>query len=429
MSFFDKFSEVIGSAAEKVDSNKYLSTIKNTFTFYMPIVIIGSFATLGDQLISDTETGLASFQPFEFLEVLEPAFSAMNFATISTMTLTIVFVFAYLLTKKNEQDPIFGAITALICYISVVPQSVTVIVEDIEESVSGLPTATIDASGLFIGMLLTVCVVEIFCWLCSKEKLKIKMPSSVPAAISKSFSTMIPIAITLLVVAISGRLFEMGTGVYINEFVYDVMQAPVEVFFQTPGGIIFVTIFMQLFWLVGIHGGLVISPVRNPILISGLAANIAAYEAGQTPTNAVTFSAWRAFMVVGGAGLVLSLIIAIFIASKVEEHRQIAKLSSVPAIFAISEPMVFGLPLVLNPVFAIPFVLASGLGTAIYMLAVRIGFILPAIVEIPFGLPLFVSGFIGFGWRGVVLQAIIIGAGVLLYLPFVLIANRNQEVI
>lgn len=427
MSFFDRFSEVAGVVAEKVDDNKYLATIKDTFTFLMPIVIIGSFATLANVILTNEQTGLARFGPFQFLSSWAPAFSAINFATLSIMTLAVIVVLSINLAKRIGANELFSALVSLSVYVSVVPQGITSIVDGAEQLSSGLPANTIDAGGLFVGMILTIITVEAFNYLSTIEQLKIKMPPSVPGAITKSFSTMIPIAIILFTTSLAGRFFYMGTGLYINEFVYSILQAPVELFFQTTIGIVFVTILMQLFWLVGIHGGLVTSPVRNPILIAGLAANIAAYNAGQIPTSAVTFSSWFVFFVPGGAGLTLSLIIAIFIASKREDHRAIAKIGFLPGIFGISEPIVFGLPLVLNPLFAIPFVLGSGIATAIYMLAVNIGFVIPAIVDVPFGVPIILSAFIGFGLNGVILQIIILTVGVLLYLPFVLLANRHED--
>lgn len=425
MAVFDKFTDFISIIAEKVDDNKYLAAIKGTFTIYLPFIIVGSFATLGNSLLASEATGLAQFSGLAFLASLGPAFTAINFATMNIMTLAIVFILAMQLAQTNGENEIFSGLVALSAYIAVVPQGIMSVVGGIESLVSGVPVTAMNASGLFIGMILTVVVVELFCFFCKVEKLTIKMPPTVPGAISKSFNTLIPIFITLTAFAILGRLFNIATGSYINDFTYEVLQAPMEVFFQSSMGIIGVVIISQLFWLVGIHGGLVISPIRNPILIAALAANIAAYEAGQQPDQIITMGSWLAFIVIGGAGLILSLIIAIFISSKKEEDRAMAKLGLVPALFGISEPIVFGLPLVLNPLFAIPFVFGSGVAAAILLVAGNIGFLTPNIIDIPFGIPIFISGFIGWGISGIIVQAIIVAIGTILYLPFVLFANKQ----
>ena len=93
-----------------------------------------------------------------------------------------------------------------------------------------------------------------------------------------------------------------------NEFIYKIVQAPLESLVQSPGGIMLLVIVSQIFWLVGIHGGLIISPIRNPLLIAALANNIAAVQAGNAPTNPVTMGFWMSFIVPGGAGLTLSLL-------------------------------------------------------------------------------------------------------------------------
>ncbi len=427
MSFMDKFTDVISIVAEKVDDNKYLSVIKTTFTIYMPFIIVGSFSLLFNVLLTSETTGLAQFEMFKFLTALAPAFTAVNFATMNIMTLAIVFIIGQTLGNVNKESGVICGLVALSTYVAVVPQSILSVVDGVEKLVAGLPVTSTNASGLFIGMILSVIVVELFTKLCKVDQLKIKMPPSVPSAIAKSFNALIPIFITLVFFSILGRLFVNWTGTYINEYIYAVLQAPLELIIQSPVGILSLVIISQLFWLVGIHGGLVISPIRNPLLIAALASNIAAVEAGGVGTQAVTLGFWNVFIVTGGAGLTLSLIIAIFIFSKREDHRMIAKLSAFPGIVGISEPIVFGLPLVLNPIFAIPFVFASVAGAGVALFASSIGFLTPNIIDVPFGLPLGVNAFLGFGINGIIVQVIVLIVGVLMYTPFVLIANKQKD--
>ena len=427
MSFMDKFTDVISIVAEKVDDNKYLSVIKTTFTIYMPFIIVGSFSLLFNVLLTSETTGLAQFEMFKFLTALAPAFTAVNFATMNIMTLAIVFIIGQTLGNVNKESGVICGLVALSTYVAVVPQSILSVVDGVEKLVAGLPVTSTNASGLFIGMILSVIVVELFTKLCKVNQLKIKMPPSVPSAIAKSFNALIPIFITLVFFSILGRLFVNWTGTYINEYIYAVLQAPLELIIQSPVGILSLVIISQLFWLVGIHGGLVISPIRNPLLIAALASNIAAVEAGGVGTQAVTLGFWNVFIVTGGAGLTRSLIIAIFIFSKREDHRMIAKLSAFPGIVGISEPIVFGLPLVLNPIFAIPFVFASVAGAGVALFASSIGFLTPNIIDVPFGLPLGVNAFLGFGINGIIVQVIVLIVGVLMYTPFVLIANKQKD--
>ncbi len=253
------------------------------------------------------------------------------------------------------------------------------------------------------------------------------MPDSVPAMITTSFNVLIPLVICLVTSSVLGILFKLATGSYINEWIYAVVQAPMQAVFQNPIGVVLIVVFSQLFWFLGIHGGLVISAIRNPLNVEALAANAAAAAAGMTPNQPVTRAFWMNFVSPGGAGICVSLIFAILLFSKREDHRGIAKSCLLPGLLSISEPIVFGLPLVLNPIFAIPFILNSGIATAIGMFFSTIGFLPCNTIDIPFGLPIIISAAASHGWQGAVVQAIILVVCTATYAPFVLIANKMAE--
>lgn len=425
MGFRDKMEDRLMDIADFVDNNIYLSSIKNAFTDYVPFIIVGSFGTLLGSLISNERTGLAQWIPA--LKNLAPAFSAMSFAAVSCMTIPVIFLIALHLARAKKMPEFLTAILCVIAYFSMVPNVVTVVIEEASGTVSGLGGGVLGAQGLFIGMLTAVLITNLFQKLSSIEKLKIKMPDSVPQGIAVSFNILLPVFVIITLTSIFGELFHLATGSYINEFIYDIIQAPLSAIVQTTPGIIIMALACQLFWFLGIHGGLVVEPIRSPLSAAALAANIAAVEAGQAATQPLTRGLWTVFIVVGGAGLTLSLIFAILMFSKREEHRAIAKLSLLPGICGIGEPMVFGLPLVLNPVFAVPFILNSGIAAAIALGAIKIGFISCSTVDAPFGLPLFINAALSYGWRGAIVQLVILVVGTLIWIPFVLMSNRMAE--
>lgn len=425
MAFMNKVEDKLMDVAEFVDSNMYLGSIKNAFTDYVPFIIVGSFGTLLGSLISNTRTGLAQWIPW--LANLAPAFSAMSFAAVSCMTIPIIFLIALHLAQAKKMPVFTTAILCVISFITLVPNVVTVAIEEAAGSAAGLSGGVLGAQSLFIGMLVAVLVTNVFHKLTSIEKMKIKMPPSVPSGIAASFNILMPVFIVIIATSVIGQLFLLATGSYLNEFIYNVIQAPLSAIVQTTPGIVIMAIACQLFWFLGIHGGLVVEPIRSPLSAAALAANIAAVEAGLSPTQPLTRGLWTVFIVVGGAGLTLSLIFAILMFSKREDHRAIAKLSLLPGICGIGEPMVFGLPLVLNPVFAIPFILNSGIAAAIALIAIKIGFISCSIVDAPFGLPLFINAALSYGWKGAIVQFIILAVGTLIWIPFVLMSNRMAE--
>lgn len=423
--FSEKLEDGLMIVAEKVDDNKYLAAIKNAFTTFMPFIIVGSFASLFNTLLCSTSTGLAAFIPQ--LAQLSPAFTAINFATLSVMALPITFLIGVELARRNKVPEYINAIVCLVAYICVIPQTVSVVVEGLQGVAAGLPGAAIGAQGLFVGMIVAVLISELFSALMKIDKIKIKMPPSVPAAIAQSFNTLIPILISLIVASVAGTLFHIATGSYLNDWIYAALQAPLEIIFQSPVGAIALFTIAQVFWFLGVHGNMIITPIRNPMIASAIAANVAAAAAGQVPNQPITYGSLVSFIVVGGAGLVLSLIVALLLFSKRDDEKAVARLGLIPALFGISEPVVFGLPLVLNVKYAIPFILNGGIATGLLLLFTNIGFLPCNVVDVPFGFPIIVSAFVGHGWQGVVVQLIILAVGTLVYTPFVLLSNKMAK--
>jgi PTS system, lactose/cellobiose family IIC component len=422
----EKFVNGLTKFAAIMNNNKYFSVLRSSFARLLPIILIGSFGTLFNTLISNPETGLAKWLPV--LEKLAPAFSALSFATISFMTIPLVFLIGLYMGEANNVPKYPSAILALVSYIMVVPNVVEIIPESGEAlTTGGLSTSVLGAEGLIIGLIIGILSIELFSALMKIEKLKIKMPDSVPPMIATSFNTLIPSFLVALVFSVGGEIFHILTGQYINQFIYSVVQTPLQNVMQTNFGIVILVIISQLLWFVGMHGGQAISAIRNPIFVAGLAANIDAVANGVAPDQPLTFGFWRCFVAVGGAGYVLSLIVAIFIVSKREDHKAIAKLGLLPAILGISEPVVFGLPLVMNVIFIIPFVLNSAISSLIAMFAMNIGFLTPNAVDVPFGIPILLNAFVSYGWQGVVIQAICLVITVFTWIPFVLISNKEKE--
>ncbi len=185
MSFFDSFANKIGKTAEVINQNKYLYSIKTAFTIYMPFIIIGSFATLFNTILCSDQVGLAQFPAFSFLSSVGPAFTAINYATMSTMSLAIAFLIGKIIGQRNGVDENYSALVATVSFLTIVPQTIVNVVEGMEDIItSGISTTSINAQGLFVAMIVAILSVELFSWFMKKEKLKIKMPESVPSGIA-----------------------------------------------------------------------------------------------------------------------------------------------------------------------------------------------------------------------------------------------------
>lgn len=422
----DKLQNVLLSISSKVETNKYLGSIKEAFTMFVPFIIVGSFGSMLNILVSGAN-GLAQWVPW--LSNLSLAFTAINFVTISCMSLPIAFLIGYKLAEKENLPQLESGLIGLLSYLAVCPNTISTVVEGLKDPVvvNGLGAGVIGAQGLFVSMIMSMVAVKFFGLLTNIDAFKIKMPDSVPTGIARSFNILIPIFIIITAFSVGGCLFNTFTGNYLNVWIYNIIQLPLQALANTTGGILVLALVNQLFWFLGIHGGMVIEGVRGPLSAAGLAENISAVQAGGVATNILTRGFWTSFVVVGGGGITLSLLIAIFIFSKREDHKSIAKFSLIPGICGINEPVVFGLPLVLNPIFAIPFILNSVIAAFIAVVATNIGFLTCGVLDCPPGLPVFVTGFISYGIHGIIVQAIILIVTFIIWVPFVLMSNKQAR--
>ncbi|WP_134683867.1 PTS sugar transporter subunit IIC [Brevibacillus migulae] len=429
MSAKEKAVEVLGNVANKITNQKYIMAIKKAFVTLMPVIIAGAFATLVSNMIMGTESGLAHFEAFRFLADYKPIMSAISYATLNFLTIGAVFLIGIELGRINGEKSLFPGLMALIAFISVIPTTLELDVNGTATMVKDvLARQFSDPKSLFLGMIMAILSVEIYCKLGRIDRLKIKMPDSVPSNVVSSFSSLIPAIITVLLTATLGFVFHNVTDLYLHEAVYKIIQQPLESVVQGLPGILTLMFVAQIFWVIGIHGNQMIKPIREPLLLGAIAVNMTAFQEGKEAPNIITMPFWDVYMTIGGSGLTLGLLIAIFIASKRTDMRSIAKLSIGPGIFNINEPVIFGLPIMLNPLMAIPFILTPLVTGTIGYIATATGFAGKAVVMVPWTTPVILSAWLSTAgsWGAVITQIICLAVATLIYLPFVMIANKKD---
>lgn len=426
-----KFVNVLNSIAYKINSYKYIIAIKNTFTLLLPIVITGAFATLFSNMVFDSTNGLAQIGWLSWLETLRPLSEMINYATMNLMGLAAVFLLGNEIAKLNDLKGFFPGLLAVVSYVAVIPTTIEILVNeaDLVEVTNVISSDYTGSRGLFLGMLIAITSIELYSWLGKQEWLKIHMPDSVPSNVSRSFSALFPTMLTVIIVTTIGFLIHIITGVHIYDIIYNLVQGPLENIVQGLPGVLLLMLIAQLFWVIGIHGNQMIRPIRDPILLATIAANTEAFEAGNEIPYIINMPFWDIYMTMGGSGLTLGLLIALFIGSKREDHRSIAKLSLPPGIFNVNEPLIFGIPIMLNPIMAIPFVITPLVTGAIAYTLTVIGFAGRAVVMIPWTTPPIISAWIATAgdWGAVITQIICLAVAVLIYLPFVKAANKETS--
>lgn len=426
--FMGKLTEVLGNFATKVNSFRYIMVIKNAFASLIPVIITGAFGTLFSAMVFDNENGLARIKALSFLAELKPISSAVSYVTLSFLTIYAVFLIGIELARLNNVKGIFPGIVAVMSYLSVNPfvyeyvnaDNITVIAENV------LAKQYTDTKGLFLGMFVAIASIELYCWLGHQERLKLKMPDTVPTNVSESFSALFPTILTVAIIATAGFVIKAVTGMYAYDIIYNIVQRPLEGIVQGLPGILLLMFIAQVFWVIGIHGNQMVKPVREPLLLAAIAVNTEAFEAGKEIPNIITMPFWDMYMSMGGSGVTIGLLIAILLVSKREDMREITKLSLAPGIFNINEPVIFGMPIMLNPILAIPFIATPLITGTIGYVATSLGFAAKAVVMVPWPMPPIVNAYLATAGDigAVVTQIICIIVSILIYLPFVKVSNK-----
>ncbi len=429
-----KFVSVMNKFAGIINSNKYIASIKDAFYSLIPIIITGAFATLFSSMVFDDKQGLAQISALHWLVNLQPIAKGINYATLSFFTIYAVFLIGIEMGKKNHLSGYFPGIIALMSYVCINPnvynfvtaENKTIQVTDV------FAKQYTDTKGLFLGMLIAIVSVQLYTWLNKQKFLQLKMPDTVPSNVSKSFSALFPTMITVATISTVGLIITLLTHMSLFDIIYSLVQKPLQNVVQGLPGILLLMLVAQLFWIIGIHGNQMIKPIREPLLIAAIAANTEAHAAGRPLPNIITMPFWDMYMSMGGSGVTIGLLIAIFLVTKKRaDIKAIAKLSFAPGIFNINEPLIFGLPIVLNPILAIPFIITPLITGTIGYFATLTGFAARAYVYTPWPTPPLISGFLATGgnWGAVITQAVCIAVSVLIYLPFVKISENQKPVV
>ncbi len=428
----DKIMEAFLFVAEKMQTNRYITAIKNGFTALLPITICGAFCTLFVNVICTPNANgisLANFEMFAWLENLNPMFTAANYATLSFMAIGLVVLIAIELGRVYDFQDNSLPLIALASYISLCATVVTGTTDAGEAySVANvLAVKFTNAQGLFMAMIVGMVSTEIYIRLVKSGKLDIQLPESVPTNVARAFNVLIPGVVTIVLISGMGMVFNMIFGYSFYDAIAIWIQAPLTGVMTGLPGYLLLFFVSTVLWTLGIHGTQTLSAIYSAPMLLALTENMDAVLNGLEPTNILNTGFISCFTIITGAGLTGGLIISILLFSKRDDYRTIAKLSVAPGIFNINETMTFGLPIVLNPILAIPFVLVPAISATFAYFMTTIGFAHVVCYQIPWTTPTLLSAFLATGGHvgTMITQGICVLMSVLIYTPFVMIANKQ----
>ena len=430
MNISDALTEKMLMVANKISNQKHMYAIKTAFTTLMPVIITGAFCTLVVNVVCSTTTdgiSLAKVGGFAWLEMFTDLFTAANYATLNFFTVAAVVLIGLELGLKNGIKGFMPGVVSLCCFVACLSTNIVATVGEETVTVAGLAKDYTAARGLFLGMIVALVSVELFTVLRKSELLKIHMPDSVPPNVTNSFNNLFPFMLTVIICAAINFTAVQVIGLSLYDIIYAFVQEPLQAVVQGLPGVMLLMFVAQIFWCVGIHGNQIIKPIRDPLLNAAILANteiVSQPNYNPADLNIVSMSFWDTYGNIGGSGL----LIACLLFSKREDYKQVAKLSIAPNVFNISETLHFGLPIMLNPLLMIPFIITPLITMAFGYMMTVIGFADILIYAFPWTTPPLLNAWIASGGSigTVITQLLCIVITIVVYAPFVMIANKQK---
>lgn len=299
------------------------------------------------------------------------------------------------------------------------------------------------SDGLLLSIIASIVSIELYSIFEKNPKLQLKMPSGVPPAVGRSFSKLFPSMFTLLIVLFFqapfiimhflGTSFGAGDSFSFGVVISQGLQAPFLGLASGNAGSFVIgftfVVFGTVLWFFGLHGQNILTGIFSPIFIAGLASNLKYKETGIGSPTFLADGTQDAFIFFGGTGTTLALVLVGLFMAKKKSEREIIKFGAAPAVFNINEPIIFGMPLVLNFSYVVPFLLTqASLFTTTWLSIEILQWVPPVIVKIPWTTPVLIGGFLATSsWQGIVLSFFNLVLAMLIWAPFILLSNKKAK--
>ena len=458
--FMDWMETKFMPVAQKIGNQRHLVAIRDGFISIMPVTMAGSVATLLNVFFRDLPNawwGEGNGVTAALTQLINVNVNVYN-GSISILGLCFAVALGYHLSKSYDVNPIAGGVVSLASVVATMNfapvfsytlpgvsagavdalkdagLAVTAADGAVTMQVTGssmISSSLTGASGLFTALIFGLVCTMIYIKLV-QAKLTIKLPDSVPPAVNQAFVAMIPGVVAIYVAGIVTQVCVAVCGAYPNDLISEWIQAPLLGMSSSVFSVLLIEFLMQLFWFFGIHGSNVLAPITEgiytPALLQNLSVWNSTHDISQMPYM-WTRGSFDAYTMMGGSGITLGLIVAILIFSKREDSRTIAKLAAPMGVFNINEPVIFGMPIVLNPLYFFPWLLVPVITAAIALGFTYAGIIPPVYIQVPWIMPVGLYAFFATG--GNVMAALVallnLGVSFVIWLPFVMLANREQE--
>ncbi|GAA5423299.1 putative beta-glucoside-specific phosphotransferase system enzyme IIC component [Tetragenococcus halophilus subsp. halophilus] len=384
----------------------------------LPITLFGSIPIiLNAAPVTEDTTNIFLLAWADFAEKNSLALNWISGLTLNAMSLFICMGVVYFLCRHYKEDVLRPMMFAIAGFLMLVLTPMKMGWEGNEVEISFL-----DGRGILMALFVAIVTVEGYHWMRKKNIGRITMPDSVPASLSETFAALVPGVILMTFFAILFVIFHNFNTTAV-QFIYEAMSPSLQAADSLPFTILSIFL-IHLFWFFGIHDA-ALAGILGPIRDGNLSINAAEKVAGSDLSRIFTTPFWTYFVIIGGSGSVLALSL-LMIFSRSKQLSTVGKVGFIPSIFGLSEPMIFGTPLMLNPIFFFPFIFTSVFNGIVTYLCMAGGIVGKTFAVFSWQMPAPIGAFLStMDWRAVVLVILLIVIDGLIYYPFLKVYEKN----
>lgn len=283
----------------------------------------------------------------------------------------------------------------------------------------GISTTYLGTKGLLASFIAAFITVKMYKF-CVEKDVTIHMPKEVPGTISQMFRDVFPFSFSVLVCVIIDLIVRNLFGYTFAEAIITLLQ---PLFTAADGylGICIIWGAMAMFWFVGVHGPSIVEPAIAAIIYANVDANLALFKAGHQAANVLTVGLGNFVGTMGGTGATLVVPFLFMLFARSKQLKAVGKTTFIPVCFAVNEPLLFATPIVLNPYFFVPFLLAPMVNVSLFKFFVDVLKMNSFIYVLPWATPAPIGLILGTGisFLAVLLAVLLIVVDGIIYLPFV----------
>lgn len=420
MNFINKL-EKLQIAAEGMSNNRYFKAVSKGMVMTIPFSITGSMLTLLANIPFD------GYQNFIDANGLRTLLLLPGMFTSNIMGVIVVYFIAFNLAKSFKLDGMVPGFLAIVSFLLLTPlATIDQEVRGAMQPVDFISFDFIGSRGMFVGIIVGLVVAKLYSWFI-ENNITIRMPESVPSFVEKSFSSIIPCFSIALLMAVISWGFAFTSYGSVHNMIYTVVQAPIQSIGGSVAGVLVAYSLIGLFWWFGLHGKAIIFGVYAPILQAMTTENMIAAAAGEVPPNVIDLGFTYVFLEIGGGACVLGLAVCFILFAKSSQYKNIGRITSIPTFFSINEPITFGTPVCLNPIFLVPTLVTPLVTGLIGYFSIVSGLVpSPQGVHLPTGFPTFFNAIVVGGWKMMLAQVICVIVATAIYFPFFKAADNLE---